>query len=232
VWVMEIIDYSQLIRDGVEVQSAFGNATLRCHNIGDMVARSGQIVACDPFVDPQTAAFSVCLSPGRYPVVLSVAHFDDRDQRVAYAALKISDSKPCHWEMAHLPDQDITALEENHIFCYGVDSGTGCFMDVEAAHALNTKMDADDNYFETLIGEMEKTYVHTWSWANVEMDPVTKANVMMFSSGLGDGCYASYFAFDQGHHPVLLVTDFGVFDDAEVAETLRRNQQAPGANSP
>jgi len=228
VWVMEIIDYSQLIRDGVEVQSAYGNATLRCHNLGDMVASSGQIVACDLFVDPQTAAFSVRLSPGRYPVVLSVAHFDDRDQRVAYAALKISDSKACSWEMAHLPSQDITTLEEDHIFCYGVDSGTGCFMDVEAARALNAKIDADDNYFETLIAEMEKTYVHTWSWANVEMDPATKANVIMFSSGLGDGCYPSYFAFDQEHHPVLLVTDFGIFDDAEVAEILRRSRQTLG----
>jgi len=54
---MEIIDYSQLIRDGVEIQSAFGNATLRCHNIGDMVACSGQIVACDPFVVPDTVLF-------------------------------------------------------------------------------------------------------------------------------------------------------------------------------
>jgi len=105
-------------------------------------------------------------------------------------------------------------------------------MDVEAAHAMDKKTAADDNYFQTLIGEMDKTYVHTWSWANVEMDPVTKANVVIFSSGLGDGCYASYFAFDQEHHPVLLVTDFGVFDDAEVAETLSRTQQALEADLP
>ena len=64
-----------------------------------------------------------------------MAHFGDQDQRVAYASLKIGDGKAHYWEMALLPDQDITALEENHIFCYGVDSGTGCVMESAAAQA-------------------------------------------------------------------------------------------------
>jgi hypothetical protein len=42
----------------------------------------------------------------------------------------------------------------------------------------------------------------------------------MFSSGLGDGCYASYFALDEERRPLFLVTDFGVFDDEEVARLL------------
>jgi hypothetical protein len=54
---MDIIDYSQLLRDGIEIQSGFGNATLKSHNIGDIVAGSGQIVACDPFVFPETSSF-------------------------------------------------------------------------------------------------------------------------------------------------------------------------------
>ena len=58
-------------------------------------------------------------------------------------------------------------------------------MDSAAAQALTEKMTADDNYFQTLITEMDRTYVHTWSWANVEMDPITNANVIMSSSGLG-----------------------------------------------
>lgn len=85
-------------------------------------------------------------------------------------------------------------------------------------------MDVDEDYFETLITEMEKTYVNTWSWVNLEMDPETNANLIAFSSGLGDGCYASYFGFDEKHNPMILVTDFGVFSDDEVAEALARNQ--------
>lgn len=217
---MDIIDYSQLFRDGLEIPSTGGNATLKCHDVGELVAPSGKIVACDPIVFPEKAPFSVHLPAGRYPVILNVAHFGDRDQRVAYAAMKIGDGKPHSWEMALLPDQNITDLEEDHIFCYPVDSGNGCFMDAAAAQSLSKKMDADDAYFEMLIAEMDKTYVDTWSWANIEMDPLTNANLIMFSSGLGDGCYASYFALDEERRPLFLVTDFGVFDDEEVARLL------------
>lgn len=164
-------------------------------------------------------AFTLQLAPGRYPVILNVATFDT-DQRVAYAALKIAEGKVQHWEMAHVPGQDLSSLEADELFCYGVDSGTGCFMDVLAAQALRKKMDADEHYFETLIAELDKTYVDTWSWANVEMDPDTHANLIAFSSGWGDGCYASYFGFDDAHNALILITDFGVFLDEEVAEVL------------
>jgi hypothetical protein len=49
---------------------------------------------------------------------------------------------------------------------------------------------------------------------------------------LGDGCYPSYFGFDEKHNPVILVTDFGLFSDDEVAEVLDRIQQALGSDSP
>jgi len=47
------------------------------------------------------------------------------------------------------------------------------------------------------------------------MDAETKANLIVFLSGLGDGCYASYFGFDEAHNPMILVTDFGLFGDDE-----------------
>jgi hypothetical protein len=42
---MDIIDYSQLFRDGLEIPSTGGNATLKCHDVGELVAPSGKIVA-------------------------------------------------------------------------------------------------------------------------------------------------------------------------------------------
>jgi len=221
---MKILDYSKLLQDGLESRTAWGNANLKCHLLGELVTPTGRIVACDPLVFPETSAFTVQLSPGRYSVVLSVAHFGDRDQRVAYAALRIRDGHPHHWEMALMPGQDVGSLKPDHIFCYGVDSGTGCFMDPRASQALTERMNDDEDYFQTLIAEMEKTYVHTWSWANLEMDTNTNANLIAFSSGLGDGCYPSYFGLDEKDNPMILVTDFGVFTDNEIAEVLSRIQ--------
>ena len=215
---MEILDYSKLLQDGLELRTAWGNVTLKWHQMGELVSPTGQIAACDPFVFPEAPPFTVQMSPGRYPVVLSVAHFDDGDQRVAYATVRIRDGQPHHWEMALVPGQDVASLEPDQIFCYGVDSGTGCFMDPKASQALVERLNDDENYAETLIAEMEKTYVHTRSWANLEMDTTTNANLIAFSSGLGDGCYASYFGVDEQGDPMILVTDFGVFTDEEIAE--------------
>ena len=47
--------------------------------------------------------------------------------------LRLSDEKPVRWEMALLPNQNIAALKGGEVFCYGVDSATGGFMDSEAA---------------------------------------------------------------------------------------------------
>ncbi|HEY6058199.1 MAG TPA: DUF4241 domain-containing protein [Candidatus Limnocylindrales bacterium] len=35
----------------------------------------------------------------------------------------------------------------------------------------------------------------TWSWVSVVVDPPTAANVVGFSSGMGDGAYASFVGF-------------------------------------
>lgn len=105
-------------------------------------------------------------------------------------------------------------------------------MDPRASQALTERMNDDEDYFQTLIAEMEKTYVHTWSWANLEMDTNTHANLIAFSSGLGDGCYPSYFGLDEKGNPMILVTDFGVFNDNEITEVLGRIQQPLGADSP
>ena len=37
------------------------------------------------------------------------------------------------------------------------------------------------------VQKLEKTYVHTWSWFVTD---IGKANVVMFSSGFGDGSTA------------------------------------------
>ena len=70
-------------------------------------------------------------------------------------------------------------------------------------------MNQDENYFRQLIDQMDRTYVPTWSWANVEVGD--RRNVVMFSTGLGDGIYSSYFGYDERGNPVCLVTDFWVF---------------------
>jgi hypothetical protein len=93
------------------------------------------------------------------------------------------------------------------MFGYPVDSGTGCFMDRAAGQLLTDAMNKSENYYETLIEEMDKSYQHTWSWLNKKFG---NANLVAFSSGDGDGMYATYVGFDGEGAISAVVTDFVV----------------------
>jgi hypothetical protein len=69
-------------------------------------------------------------------------------------------------------------------------------------------------YFAALLIEaMSKS-----EWVNFIVDESTGANVMAFSSGLGDGIYGTYFGYDEDDDLVCAVTDFNVL--GKEAETL------------
>jgi hypothetical protein len=215
---MQLLDFSKLFEDGKEIITAQeGKVILKRHHIGDLHISSGEVIACDPFTSPDVEPFTVVVTPGTYPLILSVANYEDEDQRVAGAMLRISNEKAMAWQMALQTGQGLEELEADEIFGHDVDSGTSCMMDADAAQSLMEKMEADESYFETIIREMDKTYVDTWSWANISMNEETKANMIAFSSGMGDGLYASYFGFDASGNVVSLITDFALFDADEMA---------------
>lgn len=58
--------------------------------------------------------------------------------------------------------------------------------------------------------EMNKTYRHTWSWLNRKF---ADGNLVAFSSGYGDGMYATYAGLDQANEIAVIVTDFSVVPD-------------------
>lgn len=181
------------------------DTTIIQQQIGYLELPSGDLVACDPFVNPDATPFRAQLPRGRFPVVLSIAETGS-DQRVAFAGLRFKPDAPITWEMMLAGNQDASTLKADEIFGYPVDSGTGCFMDRSAARALDQTMRENPDFFQTMIDEMEKTYRHTWSWLDMKF---ADANLIAFSSGLGDGVYATYSGVDANGEICVLVTDFG-----------------------
>ncbi|HST59838.1 MAG TPA: DUF4241 domain-containing protein [Longimicrobium sp.] len=203
-------DLSAALVEGTRTTEDGESASLSLHALGNLVLPTGQIVACDPFVMMEDPPYTRGVPPGRYPVLVNVARIND-DERVAYANLRFSDDPPVRWEMALAPGQDAATLGEDEIFGYGVDSGTGCFIDAAALKLLADRATPENDYSQDLVDLMEKTYVHTWSWMDYVLDPGTGANVIAFSSGWGDGAYPSYWGLDETGAAVCLVTDFGLF---------------------
>ena len=197
---------------------------------------SGRIVACDPFTglgpyggDP----FTVAVPPGRYPVTASVVEITagqepgsefgsefgpdaDADAeadpehpqlRVAAARLTILDEPVTDWEQAVVPEQDLAALGEDEFYGYGVDAGTGCFVDAEAVEPLG-EFEGDNETLQAAFEAVE------WAAAVVTLaDPASGHNLVAFSSGWGDGSYPTWIGRTRTGEVACLVTEFFVIPD-------------------
>jgi Protein of unknown function (DUF4241) len=170
-------------------------------DIADLILPSGRIAACDPSffggMYPITP-FTRGVPRGTYRVSLSLFL-----RTVACAKVQFSPADAVRWEMALWPGQDLATLKVGGIFGYGVDIGTGCFLDAEELARLGDaeQQSLCDEIVAALEGE---------SWASVPIDPSGPANVVAFSSGDGDGAYASYWGFDASGRICSLVTDFAI----------------------
>lgn len=212
---MDHLDFATAFRDGLRLQGPTGPLTLHSQQIGELVVTSGKVVACDPLICPETDPFAARIASGRYPVTVSLARFlAEGEEHVACAMLRIGERVPARWEMAASPGQASGELRAGYIFGYPVDTGIGCFMDADAARALFESLGKHKGCAERLIAEMARAQAPRWTWLDIPMDPATGANLVAFSSGFGNGFYASYWGYDADGSATCLVTDFQVLDNS------------------
>jgi hypothetical protein len=208
---MDHTDFALAFTDGATIADDAGTiATMRTHALGDLVAPTGRLIACDPLAAIEMTPFAQQIAPGRYPVVLSVAALANEDERVACAMLRLSDAPVVRWEMARLEGQESVTLLEDEFFGFPVEAGVACLMDERAAAALDARFDADEQFAEQLIDQMESNATSSWDSANLPLDAESGANVVLYASGWGDGIYASYWGYAADGALACLVTDFGV----------------------
>jgi hypothetical protein len=194
--------------DGARAASSFGDVRFYRQPLGELYLPSGQIAACDPYVDPEVTPFARAVPSGRYPVDLAVARFDgDGDERVAAARVRFGVGEPARWEVA------VTGRGGRDDGGYGVDSARGCLASAEALAVLAAQRPKGDEYAERIGEAMERSYRHTREWANVVLDDESGLNLVVFSTGLGDGFYVSFWGLDGAGRPACLVTDFGIVDE-------------------
>lgn len=199
--------FSQAFGSGFTVTPPDGPIRLSGLEIGNLAVPSGRIVACDPFLCDRTEAFGRRVPVGKFPVQLAMARLQ-HDERVAFARILFADRPVVRWEMALRPGQTLKDLEPGYIHGYGVDTGTGAFMDA-AAQVPYLAATADEAVTMRLVDALNNAPVGSRAWL---LRPYGHANVAMFSSGWGDGFYASYFGLDSAGRVVALVTDFGVVE--------------------
>lgn len=186
----------------------------REQELGKVKLPTGKVVANDPLVLGEMEAFTIQVPSGEYPVILYIYHCND-DQRVAFAEMRLNEKVPVRFEAALVEGQDVETLEEDEFFGYGVDTGTGCFMDKLTCQRLEVLMDTtEDGELAEFDKLLEESYVDTYMTANYVL-PETDLNVVAFSSGYGDGAYPSFWGYDDAGELCCLITDFGVIDMGE-----------------
>ena len=190
---------------------------VRAIRIGQMNLSSGRLVLADPFLaSARDEPLQLALPPGVYPVDVAVADAGESGQRVALARLLIADRPPVRWALAVTAGQDASTLRGDEIFSYGVDAGTGAFIDAAALEWLAREYPPARNDAHAALLDDWQTRGEAaagplgipYGFALVEQ--VGPGGIAMFSSGWGDGAYASWVGYDAEDRPVVIVTDFAV----------------------
>ena len=175
------------------------------HDIGKLKSVTGKLVACDPYVmEYGTSTFTQDIPIGEYPVKITIAKYANEDERINFATIRFGDSTPIRWELMVFPGQNISSLKKQEFFGYGVDTGTGCFVDSKVARAIS-KNKSVESIFDKLSKDMDSRYKYTRSWGSVD---VADGNIIAFSSGWGDGSYPTFAGFDDDNQLTAIVTDF------------------------
>ncbi len=175
-------------------------------DIGQINIASGKIIACDPINIHAGIAFAQEFPIGQFHVQLAIAKGGE-DERVGFSRILFSDNEVVKWEFALPPGQEQISITGDICYAYGVDSGTGLFIDEEANKIFNQK--DLEVWNEVFITSMEKYYRNTWSYILHEFDGY---NLAAFSTGLGDGHYATYVGYDSQGNICRLLTEFGLID--------------------
>ena len=187
------------------LDSGFGpNYRMRVQQLGSLSLPTGKICAVEPFAVHDLVPFTVTVPPGSYVTELAIAD-SGNDPRVAFARVKLSNEPPVYWKLAVWPHSKVDDLQPGEFVGYAVDGGLGSFMDAATVEELE-KLGENEGFYKAL----SDAFMTDGTVKNYAMLTTERSNVAVFSTGIGDGVYASYFGFGRSGQPVMLVTDFGM----------------------
>jgi hypothetical protein len=147
-------DFEAAFTKGNAFRTRDGKIPMRQIVVGNLVAPSGKIIACDPmalaFGPPEP--FRRVAPRGTHTVLLAIAKFKKIGEVVACARIQFARRKPVRWELATKPGQKLSELGPDEVYGFGVDGGTGCFVDDAAITMDNYEFycDADNNLTNAL----------------------------------------------------------------------------------
>ncbi|PWN60647.1 DUF4241 domain-containing protein [Chryseobacterium oncorhynchi] len=187
---------------------------LESFEVGKIYLSSGKLVACDPLITNDMLAFSTNFPKGEFSVML---HKERDSNCVAYAEIVFSNDEITDWKLATTAGQNIKELAKEEVFGYPVESGMGCFMDVDTQNSLNDlEQKLYHNKGADFMGIYEE-FFHEYffdengaidQYAFLKPSAAHPGTIFAFETGYGEGFYASYIAYSKDQSPVKIITEF------------------------
>jgi hypothetical protein len=196
---MDIADHYAL-KTGSAPLASGSFAAMTVQSLGILRIPSGQLGACDPFIDLEQPAV-VHIPPGDYPVRVTIADVsEDQDgshTREAYLSVILSDAEPATVGPAPGPGGP---SDEGAFFGVGVDAGTVAFVDADSVARCMPAGGTD--WYEDLYDSGEPD-----SWFSV-MDadaplPAGLANIVMPRATAGENVVLAHSGWGDGFYPLL-----------------------------
>lgn len=190
------------------------NPLIESFDTGKINLPSGKIVACDPVLTNDMKEFKIHFPMGEFPVLI---HKERESNCIAYVEIIFGEEEITEWKLATTEDQNIDDLKGEEIFGYPVESGMGCFMDLDTQDSLNH---LEEKLFHRKGAEFMGIYEEFFhgefydqnglidQFAYLRPDEEKEGSIFAFETGYGEGFYASYIGFGKENQPLKLVTEF------------------------
>lgn len=192
---------------------------------GEVTVTSGRLEIGDPlcYMNSQySCTLEKLVPPGRYPVYLSIMEHAVFGPKFLTAKLEISKEPPVRYELAMPQGNSVEDKDKPGVLAlFGVDAGVACICDKETSIAFDTfikdwkKTNPEKNLYNDYFAELMRDFAEkNPNYQHRDGDyfdykvPETEGNLIMFTSGFGDGAYSGYWGYNEAGEITCLVIPF------------------------
>jgi hypothetical protein len=185
--------------------------------LGKINVTSEQLVLTDPFLLYNPHPIDKKIANGQYNMFLYFIK-TNMGYRVAYAMIEFDSSNPAKWECALINDSLLENSDKKVNGLFPVDAGLLSISDFESFKLYKDFLDKfakehpNGNYYDDYFsakfaknGHKPEGTHNGGDWINYPLKD--NQNIIMFSSGLGDGLYPAYWGLDDSGRPLKLIVD-------------------------
>ncbi|MBV8326056.1 DUF4241 domain-containing protein [Chryseobacterium sp.] len=242
-WMKQWGELKDVLISPVDIETYFTSdeimeQKMEVMEIGNVSLPSGKVIVRDPlaYLNQEEQPYFTEVPKGNFPVTIAVAKLEDWGDRYAAVKVEFTKEKPVIYREALIGIENIENANEDEFFGFNVDAGLGCITDPEVVPYVDkfiAELEVDniyDDYFAELFAknykENPRNQRDLGDWISWKV-PNTEYYIPIFASGVGDGVYPVYFAYDKQDqlcglyiHFIDIELEFSAYDEDEDDELL------------